>query len=477
VLYGNGAGSLMGRTSLPCPTGMSTFGVGDLNGDGRQDLVPTVTNGVAVLTALKSTQTALTVSPGSALIGSALNLTANVAPVSPGSIALAGTVSFFDGFTLLGTSPVNNGVAALALFAPRLGNRPISAVYNGDGYFQRSISSSRNLRVVTSAAPALAGITDIRKDQGGSVRVQFLASPYDYLGSPTPITQYEAYRQVNPALGLVSAATARARTARVATTGARPASVQMDGWDFVGLVAAHGESGYDLVVPTLADSNGSGIHRASFFVRAATATPTIYYDSPADSGYSVDNLAPATPAPFTGAYSSGVMHLHWGANLEPDLWYYRLYRGSTAGFVPGAGNLIATRSDTNYVDTSTAGQYYKLSAVDVNGNESGYALVTPNGTTGVPSSGDVALGLEGARPNPIRGPGLEIHFTLPGSEPARLELVDVSGRRLASLDVGDLGPGTHAVDLAQRRQMPAGLYLVRLTRGATELDTRVVVLP
>jgi hypothetical protein len=330
---------------------------------------------------------------------------------------------------------------------------------------------------VSSAAAALAGITDIANDQGGQVRVQFLASAYDYVGSPTPIAQYEIYRQV-PGFGLASAAIARARAASLrATPSSRPMSIQVDGWDYVGSVAAHGESGYDLVAPTLADSNGSGIHRNVYFVRAATATPTLYYDSPPDSGYSVDNLAPATPAPFTGAYASGAMHLHWGANLEPDLWYYRVYRGSTSGFVPGAGSLIATRSDTNYVDTGNAGFYYKLSAVDVNGNESRFALVAPSGTTDVPGGDALALALEGARPNPIRGPGLDIHFTLPSSEPARLELMDVSGRRLVSRDVGDLGPGPHVVDLAQRRQMPAGLYLVRLTRGETALDTRVVVLP
>ncbi|MFI5371086.1 MAG: hypothetical protein ACHQ52_05965, partial [Candidatus Eisenbacteria bacterium] len=388
------------------------------------------------------------------------------------------TVSFFDGFTLLSTSPVNAGVAGLALFAPRLGNRPITAVYNGDGRYQRSISPIRNLRVATSASPALAGIQDIKNDQGGSVRVQFLASAYDYVGSPTPITQYEIYRQVNPALGLANRAPmVRVHTASIRpATGARPTSVQMDGWDYVGSVAAHGESGYDLVASTLADSNGSGIHRSSYRVRAATSNPTLNFDSPPDSGYSVDNLAPATPAPFTAAYSSGTLHLHWGANLEPDLWYYRLYRGGSAAFVPGAANLIATPADTGYADAGSAGRYYKLSAVDVNGNESAYALLTPTGTTDVPG-GVVALALEGARPNPIRGPGLEIHFTLPGSESARLELMDVSGRRLASLDVGELGPGPHAVDLASRRQMPAGLYLVRLTRGASVLDTRVVVLP
>ena len=469
VLYGNGLGSLMGRTSVQCPPSVARLAVGDLDADGRPDLVTSNSGSLSVLLALKSTQTSLAVSPGNVLLGAALTLTANVTAVAPASGVPAGTVSFFDGFTLLGTTPVNGGVAALSLFAPRRGNRSITAVYNGDGKFQRSVSSLRMLRVAASAAPALAGIQDIKNDQGREVRVQFLASPYDYVGSPTSITQYEVYRQVNPALGLASRLAAPSR--------ARPASVQMDGWDFVGSLAAHRESGYDLVVPTLADSNGSGIHRSSFFVRAATATPTLYFDSAPDSGYSVDNLAPAIPSPFTGAYSGGMSHLHWGANLEPDLWYYRLYRGSSAGFVPGPGNLIATPSDTGYTDAGVAGRFYKLSAVDVNGNESGFALLTPGGTTDVRGDESFGFALEGARPNPAHGPGLDIRFTLPGSEPARLDLIDVSGRRLASLDVGALGPGPHSIDLAEGRTVPAGLYLVRLTRAQRALDARVVVLP
>ncbi len=146
------------------------------------------------------------------------------------------------------------------------------------------------------------------------------------------------------------------------------------GWDAVGSTGAYTDASYSIVVPTLADSNSAGIHRATYLVRAATATPAVYYDSPADSGYSKDDLPPAQPAPFAAAYIEGAAQLHWGANVEPDFWYYRIYRGESVEFVPDAGHLIATRSDTGYVDAGPPGRTYKLSAVDVNGNEGGYAL-------------------------------------------------------------------------------------------------------
>ena len=47
--------------------------------------------------------------------------------------------------------------------------------------------------------------------------------------------------------------------------------------------------------------------------------------------------------------------------------------GETPDFTPDVAHLIATRSDTGYVDPGPPGRCYKLSAVDVNGNESGCA--------------------------------------------------------------------------------------------------------
>ena len=84
--------------------------------------------------------------------------------------------------------------------------------------------------------------------------------------------------------------------------------------------------------------------------------------------------------------------------------------------------------------------------------------------------------LEGVRPNPSRGDRLSVGLVLSTVARARLELVDVSGRRVAEREVGTLGPGRHAVDLAERRHLPAGLYLLRLTQGANTRVVRAVVL-
>jgi hypothetical protein len=55
-------------------------------------------------------------------------------------------------------------------------------------------------------------------------------------------------------------------------------------------------------------------------------------------------------------------------------------------------------------------------------------------------------------------------------------MVDVSGRRVMAREVGSLGAGRHAVDLAAGRHLPPGLYLVRLTQGPNSRVVRTAVL-
>jgi hypothetical protein len=83
------------------------------------------------------------------------------------------------------------------------------------------------------------------------------------------------------------------------------------------------------------------------------------------------------------------------------------------------------------------------------------------------------LSLEGARPNPAVGEVL-LAFTLPDASPARLELYDLSGRRLSSRDVGHHGAGRHVVRAIDGTLAP-GLYWASLTHGGRTLRTRVAV--
>src|SRR5262249_13024824 len=149
-------------------------------------------------------------------------------------------------------------------------------------------------------------------------------------------------------------------------------------WVQVASVPAIQQGRYAVAAPTISNAAPN-----DFVVTAYTTNPSIWFVSAIVSGQSVDNLAPAQPTALTASYSAGQTNLQWAANSESDLGSYRVYRGASSSFTPGPGNLIATQISTSYADVGLPGSYYKLSAVDVNGNESGFALVTPDQTTAV----------------------------------------------------------------------------------------------
>ena len=106
---------------------------------------------------------------------------------------------------------------------------------------------------------------------------------------------------------------------------------------------------------------------AVYLVTAHTTTPSVWYASAPDSGYSLDNLAPHVPTGFAVAYNSGGGNdLSWDACPDYDFEYFKVYRGDSEDFVPAPGNLAETTIDTGWLDTVEQGTsyFYKITAVD-----------------------------------------------------------------------------------------------------------------
>lgn len=331
---------------------------------------------------------------------------------------------------------------------------------------------------------SIASVRDVPNDQGGRTKLSWDASYLDLAGDPN-LTSYDVYRSVPPNTA-ARAVRAGARTSdRLAEQPATDPLTLLTTvtnattyyWEYLATQSAqHFLPGYSYLAATTSDSTGTANPRTVFMVAARNASGSFYWLSLPDSGYSVDNLAPFTPAPFTGQYSVGATHLHWNPNIDADLANYRVYRGTTAGFVPDPASLIAAPPDTGFADSGPAGNFYKLSAVDAHGNESGFAILTPAGTLAVGDDGRLGFALAGLRPNPAHGSRMSVEFVMALATPARLELLDVSGRLVAAREVGALGAGRHAIDFAAGRRLPPGLYLVRLTQGADVRTMRAVVL-
>ena len=82
------------------------------------------------------------------------------------------------------------------------------------------------------------------------------------------------------------------------------------------------------------------------------------------------------------------------------------------------------------------------------------------------------LQLAGFTPNPSTGP-VTVSFSLPNADPATLELLDVTGRRIVSREVGSLGAGQHLVRLDEGlSRLRPGMYFVRLRTPGEQLIRR-----
>jgi len=288
--------------------------------------------------------------------------------------------------------------------------------------------------------PVLVSIADVGGDQGRNVRLSWERSAYDAPGEPATITGYQVYR----------------RQDEFKAAG----DDRLAGWDAVAWVSAHGEATYDLVAPTLCDSTADGgICWSVFMVRATTGDPFTFWDSPPDSGYSVDNLVPNVPANVALVGSA----LAWDPVDAPDLRYYSVYTSDSADFT--AFTLVGRTTATALDVSGAAGDFFAVTASDFAGNESDLSAVV-GAVTGVPAEAlPRSLALLPAAPNPFN-PMTTVRFDLPRAGEVRLAVYRLDGKRVRTLVHERRDGGRHAVVWDGRdgtgREAPSGVYVARL---------------
>ena len=86
--------------------------------------------------------------------------------------------------------------------------------------------------------------------------------------------------------------------------------------------------------------------------------------------------------------------------------------------------------------------------------------------------------LESARPNPFSG-STRVGFTLDRAGDANLDVYDVAGRRVRTLESGSRSVGRHEVLWDGKddagREVASGVYFVRLRAGSAERVQKTVV--
>lgn len=248
VLPGNGDGTFQPAVSFLVYSfdEVVTIAVADVNGDGKPDVVTTNINSgvfVSLNNAGPQSETTTTVSviPSQSFYGQFVNLTATV---TSNSVAPTGTVEFYDGSVLLGSSLVSNSTATLNVQSLTLGSHSITAAYQGSQMLEGSTSPP-----VTWTVSSTTSSTTLSSSANPVAR-----------GRPITLTALVLSRYGGPVTGSV-----------VFTNGAQKLGTVVLSGPYVSLVTSFAVDGSNSIVATYSgDSNSAG---------SSSAPLTQYVDS------------------------------------------------------------------------------------------------------------------------------------------------------------------------------------------------------
>jgi hypothetical protein len=358
-------------------------------------------------------------------------------------------------------------------------------------------------------------LVDVPDDQGGWLRIYFTRSSYDdVLEEQYPIARYDVHRRVDD-IGLLASIGGAGEVVAEALVAALPGGEEVsiappssDGrsryirhanryylvneagaaaaappgtWEVIGNVSAQQQTQYIRLAPTLADS-AAALTWSVFYISAHTTTPSVYFNSPPDSGYSVDNIVPGVPTGFVVAYGTGSGNrLSWNPCGDGDFQYFKVYRGSDRYFTPTPQNLAGATAGTEWTDPEYDSRdvHYKITALDHAGNES--APASPETATGTgDQAAPRAFALHQNAPNPFN-PATVIRYDVPPTGgKVTLKVYDVSGRLVRTLVEGAQSAGLKSArwDGKNRegQSVTSGIYFCRMTAPGFAEQRKMVLL-
>jgi hypothetical protein len=362
----------------------------------------------------------------------------------------------------------------------------IAAVPYNENIYAQAINARGG---IYKGEPTIKGIADVPDDQGGWVRITIGYSDRDTVGVlQEPCARYDVWREIDASAAPAARAKAPARGGvsfydrdGVRYLHAAPGAVVPAGtWELVGSFAAAQDTEYVYLTPTPADSSDAGTPYTTYFASAHTTNPAVWFASEVDSGYSVDNIPPHVPTSFAVAYNTGSGNqLTWDACPDDDFKYFRIYRSETPGFTPSPGDYVHGTTDSDWLDTVSEGwkYYYKITAVDMNDNES-----EPTGGTATAAEGPAIpdrLALYQNVPNPFN-PSTTISMGLPAAGRVRLVVYGIDGGLVRTLVDSAVPAGFRSftwdgTDDAGNR-VSSGVYFYRLEAEGESITKKMVLL-
>ena len=209
-----------------------------------------------------------------------------------------------------------------------------------------------------------------------------------------------------------------------------------------------------------------------------------FYCTSPDSGYSVDNLAPAIPDSLSASPGASGITLNWRSVSDEDFAYYAIYRSTQSGFDPGAAEIYTATIDTVYEDVAAAfgtNYYYRVSAFDFNGNEGEYSEEVSAIVTGINENGKLIpteYSLMQNPPNPCN-PVTVLHYALPKPSDISLVIYNIMGQEIMRWEENNVQSGYYSKVWNSTNKfgvaVGSGVYLYRLV-AENFVETRKMVL-
>jgi hypothetical protein len=181
TLLGVGGGGFSAPSNQLVAPGNSLIVTGNFYDDNAIDMAVGTNGGVGIFLAQGGTTLALTASSAAINVGSSETLTATVAATMSGRPTPTGSVSFYDGSTLLGTTAVSGGSAAFSISSLAVGAHSITAFYTGDANFNQNTASAVATVTVNTLAPAFTiagapGTLTLKQGANGTVVLTLAAN-------------------------------------------------------------------------------------------------------------------------------------------------------------------------------------------------------------------------------------------------------------------------------------------------------------
>ena len=250
--------------------------------------------------------------------------------------------------------------------------------------------------------------------------------------------------------------------------------------DTVGLVRAD---------PMFYDAENHDFHLQAFSPLIDAGNPEILdedgsrsdigvFGGPGGMSYEYLDLPPRIPDSLWGYFSNDSVFIGWRMNYETDFEEYEIYRDTVPNFEPSIFNLMAVYDSCNFFEPRMGpafAHYYKIAAVDYQGNRSDYSEELGVFLTGIFDEDGLVIPSETAivnnYPNPFNSQTMLVYAVANlGPIPAQIniEIFDITGRRVRELVNERKGVGNHNVIWDGRddagNEVSTGIYFARISQ-------------